>query len=457
MKFVYQNKLGWPIILLLSFVPLIMWMIWPYSLDHRFFRDGVFQYEMTMVALGQVLGLVGMAMFALNFALAARVKWMEGLFGGMNKVYVAHHILGGVAFILLLLHPLFLVGSFLQAGAGGIKSAFTFFVLSPQCAANFTLMNFDCAVTYGVIGLCLMVVFLVITFFVRLPYQTWKLTHKFLGLAFFFASLHVLTISSDVTEVIFLQYYMWFLVTIGFLGIMYRTILGFVVVPRAEYLVDEVRTINSSVVEIVMHPKDGNKYIRYAPGQFIFVGFPDVSGLTEVHPFSLSSQPDDARISIGVKALGDYTKRLRDLKPGIRALVEGPFGRTSHVYYPRKSQIWIAGGIGVTPFLGMARSLTPSDGYHIDLYYAVGDRSEAAFLDELERIARGNPNFRIVPWFNKEKKLLTADTIVGESDGVLGKEIFLCGPPTMMTSLRNQFMKWKVPVANIHSEEFALN
>jgi len=72
---------------------------------------------MTTTAIGQVLGLVGMAMFALNLVLSARLKRLEGLFGGMNKIYIAHHILGGLAFVLLLLHPLFIVGKYLPNAA----------------------------------------------------------------------------------------------------------------------------------------------------------------------------------------------------------------------------------------------------------------------------------------------------------------------------------------------------
>ena len=53
--------------------------------------------------------------------------------------------------------------------------------------------------------------------------------------------------------------------------------------------------------------------------------------------------------------------------------------------------------------------------------------------------------------------LKSAEAIVKESQGVLAKEIFLCGPPPMMKALKEQFGKWKVPVANIHSEEFSIN
>jgi predicted ferric reductase len=444
MKLQYSSKLGWPLIIFFSFVPLIIWMITPYSLDQRFLRSGHFNYGMTMTAIGQVLGMVGMAMFALNLVLSARLKWLEGLFGGMNKVYIAHHILGGLAFVLLLLHPLFIVAKYIPNAA--MQAVKMLFLLSPTWDVRF-----------GVIALMLMILFLVLTFFVKLPYHIWKWTHKFMGLAFFFASLHVLLIPSDVTQVAILKYYMFFLVVLGFAAIFYRTVLGFYFVPKLEYVVEEIRTVNPSIIEIVMKPKDEKHCMRYTPGQFIFIGFPNNKGLEEVHPFSLSSQPEGVCISIGVKALGDYTAHVKELKAGDRAIIEGPFGRTSYKYYKTKEQIWVAGGIGITPFLGMARSLKPEDDYKVDLYYSAVSLPDAAFNDELVRIAETNPNFRLIPWYGKEKGFLSAEAIIKESGGVLGKEIFICGPPGMMKALKDQFGKWKVPVARVHSEEFSMN
>jgi predicted ferric reductase len=257
--------------------------------------------------------------------------------------------------------------------------------------------------------------------------------------------------------VVALKYYMWALIAIGSAGFIYRTILGAWVVPRLEYIVEEIKQVNSNIIEIIMRPKDGEHAFTYRPGQFIFIGFPDVNSLKEVHPFSLTSEPGSDRIAIGVKSLGDYTKRLNELKTGMRAVIEGPFGRTSYVYYPNKEQIWIAGGIGITPFLGMARSLKPEDGYKVDLYYSAATAEDAAFKEELKNIASRNPNFRLIDWYGMEKGFLNADAIIKESNGVASKEIFLCGPPPMMHALKNQFDKWKVPASHIHSEEFALN
>lgn len=457
MKLEYTSKLGWPILLLLAFIPLVIWAIAPYSFDKRFLANGTFDPKLTLTSLGQALGLVGMAMFALNFALSARLKWMESIFGGMNKIYIVHHILGGLAFVLLLLHPLFIIGRFAVDGGTALGAVLVGFVANPSCYTNMGLLTPECSTLWGVVGLVLMIAFLYITFFVKLPYQTWKLTHQFMGLAFFFGALHVLTIPSDVAVVVALKYYMYALIAIGFLGILYRTILGFIVVPRVEYVVSEVKQVNKNIVEIVLAPRHPGRCITYRPGQFVFIGFPDVTGLDEVHPFSISSSPENTCLTLGIKALGDFTGRLRELKPGMRAMIEGPFGRTSYVYYPRKEQIWIAGGIGITPFLGMARSLKPEDGYKIDLYYSAATAEDAAFDAELREIAAKNPNFRLIPWYGQEKGFLSADAIVKESQGVLGKEIFLCGPPPMMKALRDQFAKWKVPVARIHSEEFALS
>lgn len=456
MKLAYSSRLGWPILLTLSFVPLVIWMFTPYALEQRFFRGGKLNYGLTMQALGQALGLVGMAMFALNLTLGARLKTLESLFGGMNKIYIAHHILGGLSFVLLLLHPLFLIGQYLKSGAIGIKNSYVLYVANPHCFANFSLINPECSYLWGVVALVLLISFLFITFFVKLPYNFWKLTHKFLGLAFFFGAVHVLFVPSDVTAVRVLQYYMWFLVGIGTAGVLYRTVLGSFFVVTREFIVDEIKQVNPTIVEIIMHAKDGNP-MKYTPGQFIFIGFPNNKGLEEVHPFSLSSSPTKDTLSIGVKGLGDYTKRLNELTPGSRAVIEGPFGRTSYRYYPRKEQIWIAGGIGITPFLGMARSLDPADGYKVDLYYSAMSLEEAAFDEELRAIASANPNFRLIQWYGKEKGFLSADAISAESQGVLGKEVFLCGPPGMMAALKGQFAKWKVPVANIHSEEFSMN
>ncbi len=70
-----------------------------------------------------------------------------------------------------------------------------------------------------------MMLFLVLTFFAKLPYQIWKFSHKFLGLAFFFAGLHSFFIKSDISRSQILRIYMFVLAGAGIIAFIYRVIL----------------------------------------------------------------------------------------------------------------------------------------------------------------------------------------------------------------------------------------
>ena len=66
--------------------------------------------------------------------------------------------------------------------------------------------------------------------------------------------------------------------------------------------------------------------LRARTGQFFTWRFLTRDHWWEAHPFSLSAAPDGRRLRITVKGLGDHTRSLRDVGPGTRVIVEGPFG-----------------------------------------------------------------------------------------------------------------------------------
>jgi predicted ferric reductase len=119
---------------------------------------------------------------------------------------------------------------------------------------------------------------------------------------------------------------------------------------------------------------------------------------------------------------------------------------------PNKNQIWIAGGIGITPFLSMARALQ-NDNYNIDLYYCTSNKGEAVLLDELLKISSVFKNFRVIQWCSDEKGRINAH-LVSRFSGLENKSVLLCGPPPFMSSLRKQFLELNVVNNNIYSEKF---
>jgi len=192
------------------------------------------------------------------------------------------------------------------------------------------------------------------------------------------------------------------------------------------------------------------------PGQFVFVSFDDahLGRGWEFHPFSITSAPGDPQLRLVVKALGDYTSALRRLEPGGRARVEGPYGALSYTNIGNARQIWIAGGIGVTPFLSIARSLVAAD-YEVDFYYCTERIPEAYFEPELFEISEGNRRLRVIRIRRDRLGFVTAADVAGASRDLPSKDILICGPPVMIRGLRSQFLKLGVPARQLHSEEFS--
>jgi ferredoxin-NADP reductase len=214
--------------------------------------------------------------------------------------------------------------------------------------------------------------------------------------------------------------------------------------------------------------------LDYAAGQFLFVNFRSLADTlhpveislerqvfsvrpgemaNQFHPFSITSAPGDPELRITVKAVGDYTSAIRGLEAGAAAVVEGAYGSFSHRNAGER-QIWLAGGIGVTPFLSMARSLGTEGGPAIDFYYCVEHADEALFLDELRAIAGRREDFRIVVVPRDTDGFLTAKRLEEELGDLSAAHTLICGPPAMIRSLTSQLRQHGVPSTQIHSEEF---
>ncbi|MBX4206128.1 ferric reductase-like transmembrane domain-containing protein [Candidatus Microgenomates bacterium] len=388
--------------------------------------------------VGKSLGIIGVTLFALTFVLNTRIRLLENLFGGIDKVYIAHHITGGLTFVFLLFHPLFLLTEYLELS---LASAFDFLIPSIH----------DVARSFGILALLTMIFLLVITFYLNLPYHIWKFTHKFMGLAFIFASLHVLLVKTDISFNMPLRAWVIALMVIGLSAYLYKTILGRFTLPRSKYTLSSTKKLNNDVYEVILSATD--KPITFIPGQFCFFEFENKITGTESHPFSIASKPGDPNLRFVIKVSGDFTSKLDNLETGETVFVEGAYGgfKFSNHY---KKQIWIAGGIGITPFLSMVTSVSVDQ--QVDLYYSVKTESEFIGLEELEQISKQNKNITLIKWLSETRGRLTMEEINKTSGNLSQNIIYLCGPVAMMRSMVDQAKGFGIYGRNIRMEEFEL-
>jgi predicted ferric reductase len=294
---------------------------------------------------------------------------------------------------------------------------------------------------------------IVVTTVVRLRHEAFLRVHRLFGVVFAAGALHALRVPAFLAQSPWLNGYLLLVTAAGVAAWFYRSGLGRTLVRRHYYEVAAINAVRPDVTEVTLVPLE--QPLVFAPGQLAFIGVDDEAVGRELHPFSITSTPDESELRMVVKAVGDFTTGLREVVPGSMVRVEGPYGgfwRGGRAY---RRQVWIAGGIGVTPFLSIARSLR-SDAYDIDFFYCTEDADAAVFLDELYEIADRHPRLRVIPIRADTMGFLSADDVLAVCGDLSRSHVFMCGPPAMIEALTAQFREHGVDGTRIHYEDFRL-
>lgn len=395
----------------------------------------------------QISGLIGIIFFSSNFVLATRARILEKLIGGLDIVYRAHHLMGGLAYFFIILHQLFLLIDVLP-------SVETFrYYFTP----TYTFVYFPGNLAFGSLTLLL-----ILTYIKKLPYHIWKTTHTFMGVALLFAGMHVLIVPSDVANSILLKGWILAFVVIGLWSAFYRRFIYRYFVKNYSYEISQIRLLEK-VTEVTLKPQ--SKSFKHYPGQLAFIKFNNEMG-KEFHPFTISCAPrDDGEIRFSIKESGDYTGKLGEvLKAGDSAIVKGPYGEFGEKFlstYGKKKFVWIAGGIGITPFLSLLEFCRQKNlSADVDLFYTVKTEQDQIYLEEMLSNSKHMKNFNLHVHISEKNGHISTenlhDKLSVDESALKGYIYMICGPKPMMNSLENQLLKKSVPGRNIMYEDFSL-
>src|SRR5690606_31148257 len=128
-------------------------------------------------------------------------------------------------------------------------------------------------------------------------------------------------------------------------------------VLRRRWRVEGVRRDMERLWTVTLVP-DGHAGTPFEAGQCFWVTIEASPFSLQQHPFTVaSSAADSSRLEFTIKELGDYTSRIGEIPAGARAWLEGPYGAFHFPHASEAPAVMFAGGIGITPFLSMLRTL----------------------------------------------------------------------------------------------------
>ncbi len=183
--------------------------------------------------------------------------------------------------------------------------------------------------------------------------------------------------------------------------------------------------------------------------------------------FSLASAPFDRDLMIATRLRDTAFKRtLRTATLGLQVKIEGPSGSFVLHRNPEKAAVFMAGGIGITPFLSIIRQATHDRAPHqMFLFYSNRRPEDAPFLDVLSEIRTQNLNFHFIPTMTEmsmSQREWTGDTgfinnemLIGHLPALQGPIYYLAGPPSMVTAMRRVLTGAGVDEDDIRTEEFS--
>lgn len=403
----------------------------------------------------QYSGILAISAMSIAMLLALRLKPLEKFLNGLDKSYRLHKWLGISCLVLAIIHWFWAKGTKYMVAMGllekpvgrgeiGVPTNLT-------AIEAFFKSQRHLAEQLGEWGFYLLIVLIVIALSKTIRYPKFLTTHKIISVVYLIFVFHTIIL----TKFTYWQQSIGWLVAILISAGSYAAIYSLCGrIGRKNKVQGSVKQFHffekNQVLDITINTQQ--RWQGHNPGQFAFIQFRG----EEPHPFTIASTDNDnGCIRFQIKAMGDFTKRLKNnLTSNDSVIVEGPYGCFNFKSETQR-QIWVAGGIGIAAFTAQMEKLakTPQP-MQIDLFYCTQspDQDFIESINQLANQAKINLHLRDT---NRDG-FLTAKQIAENVISWKKADIWFCGPRNFATKLRHDFTQLGINASKFHCELFEM-
>ena len=387
----------------------------------------------------QVAAFVAFTLFFFQFVLSSRIRVFEKDIG-LDRLFVAHRLVGMVGLGFAVAH-LVLVGIYELGFLGRLSLSFG------KVLGAVALIGF---IVVGVVASAYKVL--------NLRYETWKNIHRAAYVLYPVLFAHILLLGSTLSASPWAAGYVYVIIGLYVLIVIAKSI-KIIRVRRHPLTVAAVDQVTHDTWNVTFEgPKP-----EFKAGQFMLVALRRNGTTSESHPYTISASPGSDTLSITAKNIGDFSASIKDTKPGDTAFIEAPYGAFTLDRAPTEKIAFIAGGIGITPFMSMLREMRDT-GTHRPVTLLWGNKTERdiAFRDELEELQRTISDFQMIHVMSSqddwpgEKGFITEDKITRLIPDYAERSFYICGPPVMREKVVPMLQSLGLGRSRIFYEIFAL-
>lgn len=397
-------------------------------------------------------GVIAFALMSLCMITAIRSKKLEKYWNGLDKMFHLHKWSAIFAFTWTIIHWVTERGVKLLAQSQLVEFPPKVKPVHAE-SAGFSLQSLEePAKIFGEYSFYILIAFILCALLSKIPYSIFQKMHRFIAVLYILFAFHSIVLMPQTwwsTPAAYLIVALAIMGTYGAISSLFKT-------HRKKHshqaTVESIQTTETGIIDLTLKMND-DKPFQYESGQFAFIDFTPVEG---PHPFTIAAvTPDGLRFAI--KPSGDFTGKMTDLvQTGQTVVVEGPYGNFDfETAQPR--QIWVAGGIGIAPFISQLQALAqkPEHNQSIDFWYSTVTEEENNFPETLEELCE-KANVKLHRVVTNKNGYLDATKITQKigDDQLQQSSVWFCGPQKFGSSLKAALTRLGLAKNNFHNELF---